>query len=203
MEHKSTLTEIWKKKYKTYNNDLTQTCQKNSTKWTADQEKNVYYIWKMICGNDIFFFSIGPVILVAFTEATKCSNSSSFIVMWQCVTPKNDTGSCEYQELMGELCNQALAAEFTNGSLIFIQVAMPLKIWVVRGYQYNIVAPVMATRVTFPIVNFKEYMSGTCIDSLTISWLFHFQYDQIITDTHYKMFSDQYIFCFRFESRLI
>ena len=45
---------------------------------------------------------------------------------------------------MGEVCSQAFAVEFTIGSLIFIQVAMSLKIWVVRGYQYNIVAPVMA-----------------------------------------------------------
>ena len=143
--------------------------------------------------------STGPVVLVAVTEVTKCSHSSSFIFMWQCVTPQNDTGSYEYQEPMGELCSQELAAEFAIGSLIFIQVAMPLKIWVVRGYQYNIVVPVMATRVTFPIVNFKEYISGTCIESLIISWLFHNQCDQIIRDIHYKMFSDQHIFCFRFD----
>ena len=105
--------------------------------------------------------------------------------------------------LMGELCSQALAAEFTNGSLIFIQVAMPLKISVVREYQYNIVAPVMATRVTCPIVNFTEYVPGICIESLIISWLFHSQYDEILIDSHYKMFYDQHIFGFRFEIRSI
>ena len=88
--------------------------------------------------------SIGFVILVAITEPTKFSHPSSFIAMWQCINKKYDMGSCECQEPMGELCSQALAAEFTNGSLIFIQVAMPLQIWVVREHQYNIVAPIMA-----------------------------------------------------------
>ena len=115
----------------------------------------------------------------------------------------NDTGACEYQEPIGELCSQGLAAEFTIGSLIFIQVAMPLKIWVLRGCQYNIVAPVIATKVIHPIVNFKEYVPGTCIETLIISWLFHYQYDEIIIDSHYKMFSGQHIFGFQFETCLI
>ena len=149
------------------------------------------------------YFSIGLVILVAITEVIKCSNPSPFIVMWEYVTQKNDTGSGDYQEPMGELGSQALVAEFTNGSLIFIQVAMPLKISVVWGYQYNIVAPVMVTRVTCPIVNFKEYLPGACIECLIISWLFHYQYGAIIIDSRYKMFSEQHFFGFRFETCLI
>ena len=103
---------------------------------------------------------------------------------------------------MGQLCSQAHAAEFTIGSLIFMQVAMPLKIWVLRGYQSNIVAPVMATKLMHPIVNFKEYVPGTCIETLIISWLFHYHYGEIIIDSHYKMFSDQHIFGFQFETCL-
>ena len=147
-------------------------------------------------------FSDPSIGLVAITQATKCSHPSSFIVMWQCVNKKNDTGSCEYQEPMGELCQPGPCCRIHQEFLIFMRVAMLLKVWVVREYQYNIVAPVMATRVTCPIIIFKEHVPGTCIESL-ISWLFHYQYDQIIIDSHYKMFSDQHIFCFRFEPYLI
>ena len=73
---------------------------------------------------------------------------------------------------MGELYSQAFATEFTNGSLILTQVAKPLKIWVMKEFQYNIVVSAMATKVTRPIVNFKECVPGTCIESL-ISGLFH------------------------------
>ena len=89
VEHNSTLTEIWKKKYKKH---TTMTWHKLVRKIALNEQlsrKRLCIIYeKLFAAMKFCDSSIRLVILVAITEATKCSHPSPVFVMWKYVNKK-------------------------------------------------------------------------------------------------------------------